>query len=110
MEDMALDGEVKHQPRVITNEVDQKERCGISPENISVHHRPGYTSGAWQSPTRSEVYQTGGVLFVTSRILVVDLLTKRLSPDHVSGIIVSNAHKYVYWMCFSVTRVLCKIV
>lgn len=36
----------------------------------------------------------GGVLFVTSRILVVDMLTKRVPTDLIAGIIVTNAHKY----------------
>lgn len=34
-----------------------------------------------------------GLVFVTSRILVVDLLTKKLSADLVSGIFVCNAHR-----------------
>lgn len=38
MEDLALDGEVKHQPRVITNEVDQKERCAISPKAYRAYY------------------------------------------------------------------------
>ncbi len=45
---------------------------------------------------RHDVYMEGGVLFVTSRILVVDLLTNRVPIDLVSGILVYNAHKYVY--------------
>jgi hypothetical protein len=34
------------------------------------------------------------VLFVTSRILVVDMLTKRIPIDNIAGIIVVNAHRY----------------
>jgi len=41
------------------------------------------------------VYMKGGVLFVTSRILVVDLLTDRLPTHLVTGIIVYRAHKIV---------------
>ena len=44
---------------------------------------------------RESVYLRGGVLFVTSRILVVDMLTKRLPIHLVTGIVVYRAHKYV---------------
>lgn len=43
---------------------------------------------------RHAVYMEGGVLFVTSRILVVDMLTNRVPFDLVTGIIVYKAHKY----------------
>ena len=39
------------------------------------------------------MYLAGGVLFTTSRILVMDLLTKRVPTDFVSGIVVCNAHR-----------------
>ncbi|GAB6022273.1 DNA repair endonuclease XPF [Chamberlinius hualienensis] len=42
---------------------------------------------------RTDVYLKGGILFITSRILVVDLL-KSIIPTHlITGIIVLNAHK-----------------
>ena len=41
------------------------------------------------------MYLSGGVLFVTSRILVVDMLTKKLPIHLVTGIVVLRAHKYV---------------
>ena len=43
---------------------------------------------------RESVYLSGGVLFVTSRILVVDMLTKKLPIHLVTGIVVYRAHKY----------------
>ena len=42
---------------------------------------------------RKEIYLQGGVLFVTSRIVVVDMLTDRIPVDKISGIIVTHAHK-----------------
>lgn len=42
---------------------------------------------------RTDVYLTGGVLFVTSRILVVDMLMERVPIDLITGIIVYRAHK-----------------
>ena len=41
------------------------------------------------------MYLQGGVLFVTSRILVVDLLTERCPADLVTGLIVYRAHAVV---------------
>ncbi|XP_037092909.1 DNA repair endonuclease XPF-like [Pollicipes pollicipes] len=44
---------------------------------------------------RQQVYLQGGVLFVTSRILVVDLLTERCPADLVTGVLVYRAHGVV---------------
>ncbi|XP_078097001.1 DNA repair endonuclease XPF [Mustelus asterias] len=60
---------VSHLPRVITNEIPSNER---------------YT-----------VYTEGGVLFVTSRILVVDLLTDRIPANLITGILVYKAHRII---------------
>lgn len=43
---------------------------------------------------RSDLYRYGGVLAVTSRILVMDLLTGRIPLHLVTGILVTNAHRY----------------
>jgi DNA excision repair protein ERCC-4 len=56
-------------PKVINNEFPQKER--------------------------RQVYLNGGCLFVTSRILIVDILNHRIPLNLVSGIIVCNAHTIV---------------
>ncbi|XP_015913172.1 DNA repair endonuclease XPF [Parasteatoda tepidariorum] len=42
---------------------------------------------------RRNVYMEGGVLFVSSRILVVDMLVDRVPIDLITGIIVLRAHK-----------------
>lgn len=42
---------------------------------------------------RSELYNAGGVIAVTSRILAVDLLTERVPAQKVSGIVVWDAHR-----------------
>lgn len=60
---------IKPLPRVITNEVSISER--------------------------QKVYLEGGVLFITSRILVVDFLTDRIPSEHISGILVYRAHKVI---------------
>ena len=43
---------------------------------------------------RELLYLKGGVLFVTSRILVVDLLKQQCPTESVSGILVFNAHRF----------------
>ena len=45
------------------------------------------------SNKRLDLYLKGGIFSITYKILVLDLLTKRLSPAIVSGIIINNAHK-----------------
>jgi len=45
---------------------------------------------------RASIYLEGGVLFITTRILVVDMLVERIPVHLVSGILVYKAHKYVH--------------
>lgn len=47
---------------------------------------------------REQIYLQGGVLFITSRILVVDLLRKYCPVEKVSGILVYNAHRYCIYV------------
>ncbi|KAJ5166174.1 DNA repair protein rad16 [Penicillium canariense] len=44
-------------------------------------------------PMRERIYAEGGILSVTSRILVVDLLSKLLDPEKVTGMIILHADK-----------------
>ncbi|KAJ5325850.1 uncharacterized protein N7506_008952 [Penicillium brevicompactum] len=46
-------------------------------------------------PTREKMYAEGGILSVTSRILVVDLLSKLLDPEKITGMIILHADKVV---------------
>ncbi|KAL4956263.1 hypothetical protein BDW69DRAFT_91752 [Aspergillus filifer] len=46
-------------------------------------------------PMREKIYAEGGILSVTSRILVVDLLSKLLDPEKVTGLVVLHADKIV---------------
>ncbi|KAI5291160.1 hypothetical protein KEM52_000240 [Ascosphaera acerosa] len=43
--------------------------------------------------TRQRLYEQGGVLSITSRILVVDLLSKILDPATITGLVVLHAEK-----------------
>jgi DNA excision repair protein ERCC-4 len=44
------------------------------------------------SSDRRTFYQGGGVLFVTSRVLVVDLLMHTVPVELISGVVVAHAH------------------
>ncbi|XP_026861910.2 DNA repair endonuclease XPF [Electrophorus electricus] len=60
-----------------------------------VSHLPQTINSDVQNSERYEVYTQGGVLFVTSRILVVDFLTDRIPAHLISGILVYRAHKII---------------
>ncbi|CAG8755563.1 1657_t:CDS:2, partial [Cetraspora pellucida] len=42
---------------------------------------------------RSELYLSGGIMSITSRILIVDLLTKRIPSYFITGILVNHAER-----------------
>ncbi|KKY14988.1 putative dna repair protein [Phaeomoniella chlamydospora] len=46
-------------------------------------------------PAREKLYSQGGIVSVTSQILVVDLLSKLLDPETITGLVVLHADKVV---------------
>ncbi|XP_076856443.1 DNA repair endonuclease XPF [Brachyhypopomus gauderio] len=60
-----------------------------------VTHLPQTVNSDVPNSERYDVYTHGGVLFVTSRILVVDFLTDRIPAHLISGILVYRAHKII---------------
>ncbi|KAK3599865.1 hypothetical protein CHS0354_022437 [Potamilus streckersoni] len=66
--------------------LEQLETQGLSP-------LPKVITNEFSASDRQNLYLQGGVLFITSRILVVDLLTDRVPVEKVSGILVYRAHK-----------------
>ncbi|XP_067286187.1 DNA repair endonuclease XPF [Pseudorasbora parva] len=60
-----------------------------------VSHLPQTVTSDVQSGDRYNVYTKGGVLFVTSRILVVDFLTDRIPSHLITGILVYRAHTII---------------
>jgi DNA excision repair protein ERCC-4 len=42
---------------------------------------------------RQELYKKGGIMSVTSRILVVDMLQSDILIERITGVIVLHAHK-----------------
>jgi DNA excision repair protein ERCC-4 len=57
----------------------------------------------WFSPlmsSRQDLYKTGGIISITSRILVVDMLQNDIPVDRITGLIVLHAERWVYpWFC-----------
>uniref|UniRef100_A0A8C0WEU8 DNA repair endonuclease XPF n=1 Tax=Castor canadensis TaxID=51338 RepID=A0A8C0WEU8_CASCN len=60
-----------------------------------VEHLPRRVTNEIPSNSRYEVYTQGGVIFATSRILVVDFLTDRIPSDLITGILVYRAHRTI---------------
>ncbi|KAM8778688.1 DNA repair endonuclease XPF [Rhynchonycteris naso] len=60
-----------------------------------VEHLPRRVTNEIASNSRYEVYTRGGVIFATSRILVVDFLTDRIPSDLITGILVYRAHRII---------------
>ncbi|KAM6155601.1 DNA repair endonuclease XPF [Rhynchocyon petersi] len=60
-----------------------------------IEHLPRRVTNEIVSNSRYEVYTRGGVIFATSRILVVDFLTDRIPSDLITGILVYRAHRII---------------
>lgn len=53
------------------------------------------SSDSMAATNRSTLYLSGGVIFITTRLLVVDMLKCRVPFESLSGIIVMNAHRVI---------------
>ncbi|NXN07541.1 XPF endonuclease, partial [Indicator maculatus] len=60
-----------------------------------VVHLPRRVTNEITNNTRYEFYTQGGVIFATSRILVVDFLTDRIPANLVTGVLVYKAHRII---------------
>ncbi|OAJ43057.1 hypothetical protein BDV3_001823 [Batrachochytrium dendrobatidis] len=75
---------------------DAAEAIGVLSEADGGCIRPDlfvFVNSEISSVKRSELYLAGGVLAVTSQILVLDILNKVLPTHLVTGILVNNAHQ-----------------
>ncbi|XP_039216664.1 DNA repair endonuclease XPF isoform X1 [Crotalus tigris] len=61
----------------------------------NVAYLPRRVTNEIASNSRYEVYTQGGIIFATSRILVVDFLTDRIPTDLITGILVYKAHRII---------------
>jgi DNA excision repair protein ERCC-4 len=56
-------------------------------------HPPRHVTAEMSADARNAVYLEAGVLFVTSRILVVDMLLGKVPTDLIMGLVVLNGHR-----------------
>ena len=61
---------------------------GVSEENL-----PRTLSNVTLSNERAKLYADGGCFILTSRILILDLLQKRVQPSCITGFFIYDAHK-----------------
>jgi DNA excision repair protein ERCC-4 len=65
----------------------------LAAERLPPESLPKIVTNETTPAQRIDVYRGGGVAMVTSRILVVDLLTRRLPPQAVAGMLVFEGHR-----------------
>ena len=58
-------------------------------------HLPQKVTTDISTTGRESVYLQGGVLFITTRILVVDFLMNRIPSHLITGLIVYRAHRII---------------
>ena len=63
----------------------------LSKEEIKA--QPKKVTTEYSTSDRTQLYLNGGVLFVTTRILVVDMLMERVPMNLITGLMVYKAHK-----------------
>eukprot|EP00043_Microstomoeca_roanoka_P007242 m.69795 g.69795 ORF g.69795 m.69795 type:complete len:1181 (-) comp13750_c0_seq8:1060-4602(-) len=61
--------------------------------DMITNYKPTIISTEQLSANREDIYLAGGIIFVTSRILVVDILKGRIQMDRITGIVVAEAHR-----------------
>lgn len=65
----------------------------LEDEKVASNRMPKSITSEIGTSERKNVYALGGVLFVTSRILVVDMLVGRIPIEEITGLILYDAHK-----------------
>uniref|UniRef100_A0A7S3UA94 ERCC4 domain-containing protein n=1 Tax=Picocystis salinarum TaxID=88271 RepID=A0A7S3UA94_9CHLO len=72
----------------------QREGVDTVLQQLSAKQEPSrFVSTEYTSEARNAFYAEGGILHFTTRILVVDILTKKLPIATVSGVVVLNAER-----------------
>ena len=61
--------------------------------NVPEHDLPRMLSNVTLSNERAKLYADGGCFILTSRILIMDLLQKRVQPSCISGFFIYDAHR-----------------
>lgn len=63
----------------------------IQSSGVSIDDVPVNIANETAAQERKRLYDKGGPVFITSRILLVDLLRHRLAPDKISGLLIYDA-------------------
>ncbi|XP_066301514.1 DNA repair endonuclease XPF-like [Branchiostoma lanceolatum] len=81
---------------IVINTTQQEEEYLIEELSVAgVSPLPKSVTNEYSITDRKALYLSGGVLFVTSRILVVDMLTDRIPVDLITGVLVYRAHRII---------------
>lgn len=75
---------------IVLNSLEAEEKYYIEKLNSELVHS---VTASTSIPDREDLYLSGGIHFVTTRILSVDMLKKRIPIDKITGIIVLRAHQ-----------------
>lgn len=79
---------------IVVGTTNKEEEFYISQlKSQGVNPLPKVITTEYNAAEREQIYLDGGVLFVSSRILVVDLLKQRVPIQYVTGFLVCRAHK-----------------
>ena len=65
----------------------------ILADGVAAEHLPQVLTSSKSTVDRAQLYLEGGCFFVTSRILILDLLQKRVQPECITGLVVLDAHR-----------------
>ena len=65
----------------------------ILADGVAAEHVPQVLTSSKSTADRAQLYLEGGCFFVTSRILILDLLQKRVQPECITGLVVLDAHR-----------------
>lgn len=71
----------------------EEEQWVLSQLSLDVACTPRVLSCQDNTSEREKIYLQGGVLFVSARILVVDMLKHKVPIEHITGFIVLRAHR-----------------
>lgn len=79
---------------IVLNTINEEQNFYLSElDALGVKHLPKVINADVSIEERRKSYLQGGVFFVSSRILVVDMLTKRIPIEFITGILIQRAHK-----------------
>ncbi|KAG8176360.1 hypothetical protein JTE90_020758 [Oedothorax gibbosus] len=78
---------------IIGSTTEEEEYIITKLQEAGVTLLPKIVTAEVSTKDRYDVYMAGGVLFVSSRILVVDMLVDRVPIELITGLIVFRAHK-----------------